>query len=72
MLRWAGSDPTMLAKYKWMTTMLIMVTSVFVKMFVLTCPTNISIIDLQVDSSDWRGGAEMTYSGPVIALTANW
>ncbi len=29
-------------------------------------------IDLKVDGSDWRGGAEITYSGPVIALTANW
>ncbi len=29
-------------------------------------------LDLGVESSDWRGGAEMTYSGPVISLTSNW
>ena len=29
-------------------------------------------LDLTVDKSDWRGGADMTYSGPVISVTANW
>ena len=29
-------------------------------------------IDLKVDNSGWRGGADTTYSGPVIALTGNW
>lgn len=29
-------------------------------------------LDLKVDKNDWRGGAEMTYSGPMIAMTANW
>jgi hypothetical protein len=29
-------------------------------------------LDLTVDDRDWRGGAEMTYSGPVISVTANW
>lgn len=29
-------------------------------------------LDLGVKTSDWRGGAEMTYSGPVISLTSNW
>jgi len=29
-------------------------------------------LDLKVDKSDWRGGAKMTYSGPVISVTVNW
>ena len=29
-------------------------------------------LDLTVDKSDWRGGADMTYSGPVISVTVNW
>jgi len=29
-------------------------------------------LDVAVDSTDWVGGVEMTYSGPVISLTANW
>jgi hypothetical protein len=29
-------------------------------------------IDLNVTRESWRGGVEMSYSGPVIALTANW
>ena len=29
-------------------------------------------LDFKVDKSDWRGGAKMTYSGPVLAVTANW
>lgn len=29
-------------------------------------------LNLTVDSSDWKGGVDMTYSGPVVALTANW
>jgi hypothetical protein len=29
-------------------------------------------IDLGVDKSSWRGGAEMRYSGPVISVTSNW
>ena len=29
-------------------------------------------LDLTVDKDDWRGGAELTYSGPVISVTANW
>ena len=29
-------------------------------------------LNLTVDSSDWKGGVDMTYSGPVLALTANW
>jgi hypothetical protein len=29
-------------------------------------------LDLKVDKGDWRGGADMTYSGPVISVTANW
>ncbi len=29
-------------------------------------------LNLAVDSSDWKGAADMTYSGPVISLTGNW
>lgn len=29
-------------------------------------------LDLEVDKSDWNGGAEMTYSGPVLAVTFGW
>jgi len=29
-------------------------------------------LDVSVDSDDWAGGADMTYSGPVIAITGNW
>jgi len=29
-------------------------------------------LDLKVDKSDWKGGADMTYSGPVLAITGNW
>ena len=29
-------------------------------------------LDVNVDSADLIGGAEMTYSGPVISVTANW
>jgi hypothetical protein len=29
-------------------------------------------LDVKVDKGDWRGGADMTYSGPVISVTANW
>ncbi|MFC1690238.1 hypothetical protein ACFL0N_02100 [Pseudomonadota bacterium] len=29
-------------------------------------------LDVSVDSDDWTGGADMTYSGPVIAVTGNW
>jgi len=29
-------------------------------------------LDLKVDSVDWVGGADTTYSGPVISVTANW
>ena len=29
-------------------------------------------LNLGVDSSDWKGSADMTYSGPVISLTGNW
>ena len=29
-------------------------------------------LDFKVDKSDWKGGAKMTYSGPVLAVTANW
>jgi len=29
-------------------------------------------LDVDVDKSDWRGGAEVTNHGPFIALTANW
>jgi hypothetical protein len=24
------------------------------------------------DEGDWVGGAEMTYSGPVVSMTFNW
>lgn len=29
-------------------------------------------LDFTVDKGDWRGGADITYSGPVISVTANW
>ena len=29
-------------------------------------------LNLQVDKDDWKGGADMTYSGPVFAMTFNW
>ena len=29
-------------------------------------------LDLNVDKTEWRGGAEMTYSGPVLGMTFNW
>ncbi|MFC1778282.1 hypothetical protein ACFL3I_13235 [Pseudomonadota bacterium] len=29
-------------------------------------------LDVGIDSSDWSGGADMTYSGPVISMTGNW
>lgn len=29
-------------------------------------------LNLTVDGSNWKGGVDMTYSGPVLALTANW
>ena len=29
-------------------------------------------LNLQVDKDDWKGGADMTYSGPVLAVTFNW
>ena len=29
-------------------------------------------LNLNVDKDDWQGGADMTYSGPVLAVTFNW
>jgi len=29
-------------------------------------------IDLSVDDGDWIGGVDMTYSGPVLSVTATW
>jgi len=29
-------------------------------------------VNVSVDSDDWTGGADMKYSGPVIAVTGNW
>jgi hypothetical protein len=29
-------------------------------------------LNLKVDKSDWIGKADMTYSGPVLAITGNW
>jgi hypothetical protein len=29
-------------------------------------------LNVNVDKSDWNGGAEMTYSGPVLGMTFNW
>jgi hypothetical protein len=29
-------------------------------------------INLDVDKSDWHGGVDMSYKGPVISVTANW
>jgi hypothetical protein len=29
-------------------------------------------LNLNVDKSDWRGGVDMTYSGPMVSVTANW
>lgn len=29
-------------------------------------------VDISVDKDDWRGGANMTYSGPVLAVTFGW
>ncbi|MBT8069901.1 MAG: hypothetical protein KJO80_05675 [Gammaproteobacteria bacterium] len=29
-------------------------------------------LDVEVDKTDWNGGAEMTYSGPVLGVTFNW
>ena len=29
-------------------------------------------LDLKVDKNSWKGGAKMTYSGPVLGMTFNW
>jgi len=29
-------------------------------------------LNVNVDSDDWTGGADMTYSGPVLSVTGNW
>jgi hypothetical protein len=29
-------------------------------------------VNVNVDSDDWTGGADMKYSGPVVAITGNW
>ena len=29
-------------------------------------------LNLEVDKEDWRGGVDMTYSGPVLSVTFNW
>jgi len=29
-------------------------------------------LHLEVDKEDWKGGVDMTYSGPVLSVTANW
>jgi len=29
-------------------------------------------LNLKVDNSDWRGEVDMTYTGPVLAMTVNW
>lgn len=29
-------------------------------------------LNVNVDSDDWTGGADMSYSGPVLAITGNW
>lgn len=29
-------------------------------------------MNLKVDKDDWRGGVDLTYSGPVLAVTFNW
>jgi hypothetical protein len=29
-------------------------------------------LNADVDSDDWRGGAELKYRGPFLALTTNW
>ena len=29
-------------------------------------------IDLKVDKDDWKGGADMSYSGPVLGMTFSW
>jgi hypothetical protein len=29
-------------------------------------------LNFKVDKSDWKGGADMTYSGPILAITGNW
>jgi hypothetical protein len=29
-------------------------------------------LNLNVDKTDWKGGVDMTYSGPVLAMTFNW
>lgn len=29
-------------------------------------------LNINVDKDDWRGGADMTYSGPVLAVTFGW
>jgi hypothetical protein len=29
-------------------------------------------IDLKVDKDDWKGGANLTYSGPVLGMTFSW
>lgn len=29
-------------------------------------------LNLNVDKSDWRGGVDLTYSGPMLAMTVNW
>lgn len=29
-------------------------------------------INFNVDKTDWRGGLDMTYSGPMLSVTANW
>jgi hypothetical protein len=29
-------------------------------------------LNLKVDKSDWRGGVDLTYSGPMLSMTVNW
>lgn len=29
-------------------------------------------LDLKVDKDDWKGGVDMSYSGPVLGMTFNW
>ncbi len=29
-------------------------------------------VELNVDKSDWTGGVNLRYSGPILSMTANW
>lgn len=44
----------------------------FVEHFGVSASWNYFKLDVDVDKSDWRGSAEISHSGPFVALTAYW